>query len=87
MLYLLAIFLPWLALLFAGKPIQAVLSLCLSVLSVLGLFMFVMPGLLLWLLSVAHAFAVIGSARADKRAKQIVEAIREQAPAPTSSVS
>ena len=90
MLYLLALFLPWLALAFVGKPIQAVISLCLSILAVIGfLFFFMIPGVLLWLVSVAHAFAVISSVRADKRTQKIVDAIRDQAPAPksTSSVS
>jgi len=77
MLYLLAIVFPWLALLFAGKPLQAVLSLVLHIVAVITFLLFLFPGVLLWLLCVAHAFAVIGSAHADKRTKKIVAAIRE----------
>lgn len=82
MLYLIAIFLPWLALLLAGKPFQALVSLGLALLSAIGLLFFLLPGLLLWLLSVAHAFAVIGNARADKRARRIIAAVREAQKAP-----
>lgn len=77
MLYLIAIFFPWLALLFAGKPLQAILSIGLSILAVLGLLFFLLPGIVFWLFSVAHAFAVISGARADKRTKQILAAVRE----------
>jgi len=87
MLYLLALFLPWLALAFVGKPIQAIISLCLYILAVIGFLFFFIPGVLLWLVSVAHAFAVISSVRADKRTRKIVDAIRDQAPAPASTSS
>jgi hypothetical protein len=86
MLYLVAIVFPWLALLFAGKPLQAMLSLGLSIIAVIGFLFFLLPGILFWLLSVAHAFAVISGAHADKRTKQIVAAIREgQNAQPTST--
>jgi len=87
MLYLLALFLPWLALAFVGKPIQAVISLCLYILACFGLLFFFIPGVLLWLVSVAHAFAVISGGRADKRTQKIVDAIREQAAAAASNSS
>ncbi|MBT2606731.1 YqaE/Pmp3 family membrane protein [Peribacillus frigoritolerans] len=56
MLYLIAIIFPPLAVLLAGKPIQAVLNL------VLTLFFYV-PGLI-------HAILVVHDKKADKRMKQ-----------------
>ncbi|MCK2017978.1 YqaE/Pmp3 family membrane protein [Peribacillus frigoritolerans] len=56
MLYLIAILFPPLAVLLAGKPIQAVLNL------VLTLFFYV-PGLI-------HAILVVHDKKADKRMKQ-----------------
>ncbi|WP_434169661.1 YqaE/Pmp3 family membrane protein [Peribacillus frigoritolerans] len=56
MLYLIAIFFPPLAVLLAGKPVQAVLNL------VLTLFFYV-PGLI-------HAILVVHDKKADKRMKQ-----------------
>ena len=64
MRYLLAIVLPPIAVLFCGKPVQAMLNV---VLTVLGYF----PGMI-------HAILVVSSYQADKRAARIVKAIREQ---------
>ena len=62
MLYLLAILCPPLAVLFCGKPIQALLNL------VLTLFFYV-PGLI-------HAILVVGEYKADKRTDRLIEATR-----------
>ncbi|WP_458355409.1 YqaE/Pmp3 family membrane protein [Peribacillus frigoritolerans] len=61
MLYLIAILFPPLAVLLAGKPIQAVLNL------VLTLFFYV-PGLI-------HAILVVHDKKADKRMKRQAEII------------
>lgn len=77
MLYLLALFLPPLALLFAGKPFQAIISLIIYIFSWLGLFLFFVPGLLLWFVAVVHAVLVINNTRADRRTEKIVKAMTE----------
>jgi uncharacterized membrane protein YqaE (UPF0057 family) len=56
MLYLLAILLPPAAVLFVGKPFQALLNLILTLI-------FYIPG-------VIHAVLVVKDAKADKRAKK-----------------
>ena len=77
MLYLLAFFLPPLALLLAGKPIQALISLLLYIISWIGLFLFFMPGFLLWVILVIHAILVINNKRNDDRAKSVISAMKE----------
>jgi uncharacterized membrane protein YqaE (UPF0057 family) len=62
MLWLLAIFLPPVAVLLCGKPFQAVISLVLT--------------LLCWLPGVIHAFAVVAEYKADKRADRLAEKMR-----------
>ena len=76
MLYLIAFFLSPLALLLAGKPFQAFLNAILYLLAWLGLLLFAAPGVLLWLIGVAHACLVISGKRADQRTRRIVEAVR-----------
>jgi hypothetical protein len=79
MLYLLAIFLPWLSLLFAGKPFQAIFSLALDIVAIVAVILFFLfPGFgfALHAALVLHAFLVINSARADKRARELLEAMR-----------
>ena len=66
MLYLVAILLPPVAVLIAGKPIQAVLNIGLT--------------LLFWIPGMIHAFMVVGNYYADKRSGRIEKAIRETAP-------
>lgn len=66
MLYLVAILLPPLAVLIAGKPIQAVLNIGLT--------------LLFWIPGMIHAFMVVGNYYSDKRTRRIEKAIRETAP-------
>lgn len=68
MLYILAIFLPPVAVLLRGKPFQALINLGLTI--------------LFWLPGVIHAWIVINGANADarmkKQAKMIAEANRQQ---------
>lgn len=68
MLYLLAILLPPVAVLVAGKPVQAVLNIFLT--------------LMLWVPGMIHAIMVISSYHADKRTGRLEKAIRESAPRP-----
>lgn len=75
MLYLVAFFLPPVALLFAGKPFQALFSLCLYALSLLLLFLFVLPGVVLWLILVVHAILVISGRNQDIRYRKMAETI------------
>ncbi len=66
MIYLLAIFLPPLAVLLKGKPISAVIN--------FGLWMlFIIPGII-------HAFIVIGQATNKKRHKEQLNAIKGNNP-------
>jgi uncharacterized membrane protein YqaE (UPF0057 family) len=64
MLYLLAILLPPLAVLIAGKPVQAVLNVLLTLL-------FYVPGLI-------HALFVVNNYYADKRTNRVVKEMRKQ---------
>jgi uncharacterized membrane protein YqaE (UPF0057 family) len=63
MLYLLAILLPPVAVLFCGKPIQFVLNIILTL-------CFYLPGMI-------HAILVVNNHLADKRAERIEQAIRD----------
>jgi hypothetical protein len=74
MLYVIAIFLPPLALLLAGKLGHALLSLLLVCISIP--LMFVGIGFLIHLAPVIHAFVVIGGRNADKRTDRIVRAVQ-----------
>lgn len=62
MLYLLAIFLPPVAVLMAGKPGQAMLNLVLT--------------LLLWVPGMIHAFMVVNNHYADKRTDRVIASQR-----------
>lgn len=64
MLYLLAIVLPPLAVLFCGKPIQALLNI---VLTLLG-----------WIPGIIHACLVVSSHQADKRNQRVIDELRRQ---------
>lgn len=70
MTYLLALFLPPVAFLVVGKPIQAILSLILMV-TLIG-----------WLPASVWALLVVHGAQADARAKRLEKAFREGAPRP-----
>lgn len=63
MLYLLAILLPPIAVLFCGKPIQFLLNIILTL-------FFYFPG-------AVHAILVVNNHLADKRAERIEQAIRD----------
>ncbi|ACI50983.1 conserved hypothetical protein [Gluconacetobacter diazotrophicus PA1 5] len=80
MLYLIGLFCSPLALLLAGRPIQALLNgviWCVSLFSlVVGLIFGLLPALLLWGIGVAHAFAVINARNADRRADRLAAALR-----------
>lgn len=64
--YLLAIFLPPVAMLLAGKPFQAVLCLVLMI-TVVG-----------WIPAAIWAFAVTADTNADRRAKMMARAIQKK---------
>jgi len=72
MRYFIAIFCSPLALLLALRPGAAILNAFLYIGAWLGLFLFFIPGALLWFLGVIHAWVVISNAKADRRADRIV---------------
>ncbi|MGG4218831.1 YqaE/Pmp3 family membrane protein [Paenibacillus jamilae] len=63
MRYLLAIILPPLAVLFCGKPGQALLNLILCLFG--------------WLPGIIHAIVVVNNHKADKRTDRLIEAIQQ----------
>lgn len=63
MLYLLAILLPPVAVLFCGKPFQAVINLLLT--------------LCLWVPGVVHAILVVGSHKADQRTNRLISVLKK----------
>ena len=63
-MYLLAIFLPPVAVLLCGKPIQAVLNLFLT--------------MALWIPGVVHAFMVVSARNADKRTNRLIDAVKQK---------
>ncbi|MDX1490995.1 MAG: YqaE/Pmp3 family membrane protein [Pseudohongiellaceae bacterium] len=66
MRYVIAIFLPPLAVFLCGKPFQAILNIFLC--------------LLFWVPGVIHALFLVHNHLADKRTDRIVKAINEKAP-------
>ena len=78
MMYLLAIFCSPLALLFTGKPFQALFNLILYVLSIAAWATIVLHsvGLFLWAIAFLHAALAIHSAHEDRRARMIADAMR-----------
>ena len=72
--YLLALLLPPIAILFAGKPFQAIFNL---VFFVIGLFFFLLGGGLLSLLCIIHAFFVVHGRKQDKRDEKIIQALKD----------
>ena len=59
-----AIFLPPVAVLLCGKPIQAVLNLFLT--------------MALWIPGVVHAFMVVSARNADKRTHRLIDAVKQK---------
>ncbi|HEX4295784.1 MAG TPA: hypothetical protein VHZ29_16740 [Rhizomicrobium sp.] len=78
MLYLLAFFCSPLALLFAGKPFQALANLVLYILSIVCWITIVLhhAGFVLWGIGVLHAVLSINNAREERRARRIIAATR-----------
>ncbi|HJT11462.1 MAG TPA: hypothetical protein VJ790_02520 [Dongiaceae bacterium] len=80
MIYLVAIFLPPLALLLYGKIFQAIFNFLLCVLAVvLGIIFIVLPGapfVILWGIAVVHAILAVNSAKQDARARDVADAMR-----------
>ncbi|HJR22048.1 MAG TPA: hypothetical protein VJ822_10535 [Dongiaceae bacterium] len=80
MIYLVAIFLPPLALLLYGKIFQAIFNFLLCVLAiVLGIIFIVLPGapfVILWGIAVLHAVLAVNSAKQDARARDVADAMR-----------
>lgn len=80
MIYLVAIFLPPLALLIYGKIFQATFNFIICVLAiVLGILFIVLPGapfVILWGIAVLHAVLAVNSAKQDARAREVADAMR-----------
>lgn len=80
MIYLVAIFLPPLALLIYGKIFQAIFNFIICVLAiVLGIIFIVLPGapfVILWGIAVVHAVLAVNSAKQDARAREVADAMR-----------
>lgn len=78
MLYLVAFFCSPLALLFAGKPFQALANLVLYILSIVCWITIVLhhAGFVLWGIGVLHAVLSINNAREERRARRIIAATR-----------
>lgn len=78
MIYLVAIFCSPLALLLTGKPISALFNLILYVLSIAFwlTIIFHHVGFVLWLVAFVHAAMAIDNARAHRRNRQLIAAMR-----------
>jgi uncharacterized membrane protein YqaE (UPF0057 family) len=79
MIYILAVFLPPLALLLNGQVFSAILNLVLIV--PCFIFGFVFP--LLWAVPSAHAVIAIYMNREDRKHREVVDAIRKHGPPPS----
>lgn len=78
MIYILAVLLPPIGLLFNGQPFSAILNLVLVVLCVI--FGLVFP--MLFAVPSIHAVLAVAMKREDRRHREIVDAIREHGPPP-----
>jgi hypothetical protein len=78
MIYILAIFVPPLALLLNGQPFSAIFNLAMIVPSIILGFFF--P--LFWLVPSAHAVIAISMRREERKHREIVEAIEKHGPPP-----
>ncbi|PCI47946.1 MAG: YqaE/Pmp3 family membrane protein [Alphaproteobacteria bacterium] len=72
MIYLVAIFIPPLALIIEGKIFQAVIN---AVFWILGIVFVILGGFILWAITIIHAVIVVHGARSDARTQKIVDAI------------
>lgn len=80
MLYLVALFFPFVSLLLVRKPVQATISLLLHLLAAF-LFITVIAswlGFILFTALVLHALFVVHGALADRRAERIAEAVQQR---------
>ena len=75
MIYLIAILLPPLALLFKGKIFQAIFN---GIFWVLGLIFLVLGGVVLWAICVIWAIVVVKGVNDDERTQKIVDAIKSK---------
>lgn len=76
MRYLIALLVPPLAILFCGKPFQALLNLPLWVVGIALLFVGI--GLLIVPLAILHALMVVHSHLADRRSQRLVAAVQSR---------
>ncbi len=77
MLYLVAIFCPPLALFWVKKWGQGIVNLGLCILSLIGL-IFIIPGIILIIITIIHAIVVVHGVKADARTQKVVDAIGAQ---------
>jgi hypothetical protein len=81
MIYLLAIFLPPLALLLYGRIFQALFNLVICIVALVTGFIWLFlaggPGLVIWSIAVIHAVLVINSVKQDRRARMIAASMRQ----------
>ena len=83
MIYVLAFFLPPLALLLNGQVFAAIFNAILFVVFlVLGFLTVLFIGPWLWLIAPAHAIVAIYMNREDRKHREIVEAIEKRGPPP-----
>lgn len=82
MIYLIAIFLPPLALLLYGKVFQAIFNLLIWLLAIITLPFAILPlitttiSLVIWGIAVLHAVLSINAAKQDARARAVADAMR-----------
>ena len=82
MIYLLAIFLPPLALLVYGKIFQAIFNLLIWLLAIITLPFAILPvittglSMIIWGVAVLHAVLAVNSAKQDARAREVADAMR-----------
>ena len=78
MIYILAVFVPPLALLLNGQPFSALLNLVIIV----PCLIFGLAFHVLWLVPAAHAIIAIAMKREDRKHREIVDAIERHGPPP-----
>lgn len=82
MIYLVAIFLPPLALLIYGKIFQAIFNLLICLFAFVSFVFAILPFitlglfLVIWGIAVIHAVLAVNSAKEDARAREVAEALR-----------
>ncbi len=79
MIYVLAFFIPWLALLLYGRVLQAIVNFIIwtAAVVVFVVTIGILSGLagLLWILAVVHAILAINAVKQDRRNRALIEAI------------